>query len=306
MQQTCPACKNEMVWVDYGPKMQYHYCRSCKKELAELQHGIAAMTVHIDTVGKRITSGPNLQELPKEYRAKFVEDTKMIDKIAEDQKVVDKAWKEYNAQVTKAARFAEAYSVGPEKLKRLLSTGRQFGKTEHMREYLSQHCSDWKSGFGVVTKDGAKFIDTETTDYSKAEVRHFQDEVSINLPDNIDASKIVEKIKDAMVDKQLKRQELLMLGGTIAEMFETFGTNIRLEMITDETFSQDALEYQKGRTYEVIRKLEDEEKRDYYRLAVITRDSSGREMIQTKFSSEPNKYRYVHVNMFDDEADDNE
>lgn len=28
---TC--CKEPTVWVDYGPKLRYYYCRVCKKEV---------------------------------------------------------------------------------------------------------------------------------------------------------------------------------------------------------------------------------------------------------------------------------
>ena len=32
----CPQCNDDLIWVDQGPKLQYHYCRTCKKELADL------------------------------------------------------------------------------------------------------------------------------------------------------------------------------------------------------------------------------------------------------------------------------
>jgi hypothetical protein len=33
----CPKCQTDMVYVDMGPRLQYHYCRTCKMELNELE-----------------------------------------------------------------------------------------------------------------------------------------------------------------------------------------------------------------------------------------------------------------------------
>ena len=36
MTKLCPICIDELIYVDYGPKLRYFYCRNCKKELSEL------------------------------------------------------------------------------------------------------------------------------------------------------------------------------------------------------------------------------------------------------------------------------
>ena len=36
MGKNCPGCKQELVYVDMGPKLTYWYCKKCKKELGDL------------------------------------------------------------------------------------------------------------------------------------------------------------------------------------------------------------------------------------------------------------------------------
>ena len=33
----CPKCSSELVFIDNGPRLQYHYCRTCKDELDNLK-----------------------------------------------------------------------------------------------------------------------------------------------------------------------------------------------------------------------------------------------------------------------------
>lgn len=47
----CPICSSPIVWIDNGPRLQYHYCRDCKLELKDLKRIAGTETLELTNSG---------------------------------------------------------------------------------------------------------------------------------------------------------------------------------------------------------------------------------------------------------------